>query len=250
MRYRLVYLGIFASVLLGACSENDILKGEPGYQQELQFEASIHQNYVTRANDAGFAVGDAIGVYVVDYENGAPRALASSGNHADNVKYTLGNDGWSSVTRLYWNDNTTPVDAYSYYPFMESVGDITSIPFVIEHRQDTDATGKTLGGYEKSDFLWAQATASQPLTPIALHHHHVMAGIQLSLIEGEGFDGEWSSLDKAVTVTNTILGSHINLQTGQVTVDDAETPEPIIPYRNGSDWRCVVVHRPLTLAKT
>ena len=241
MKYRLYYLGILVSALLAGCSEHDSLTGEPGSLQELQLDVSIHQDYVTRANDAGFAMGDAIGVYVVDYENGQPCTLASTGNHADNVKFTLSNDGWTSVTRLYWKDKTTPVDAYSYYPFVASVGDVSSIPFAVEHRQDTDATEKALGGYEKSDFLWAKATEVQPLTRIPLKHKHLMAGIQLSLIEGEGFNGDWASLDKAVTIANTKLSSHINLQTGQVTVDDADSPAAIIPYRNGNDWRCVVV---------
>lgn len=240
MRYRFIFLGILASVLFDSCSENDHLTGGLVHRQEMQVEANIHQEYVTRANDTGFAVGDAIGVYIVDYVNGEP-TLKTNGNHADNVKFTYGQDGWSSVTRLYWTDNETPVDAYSYYPFMESVSDVESIPFAVERRQDTDATAQMLGGYEKSDFLWAKATKAQPLTSIILHHHHLMAGIQLSLVEGEGFNDEWSSLDKAVTVTNTKLGSHINLQTGQVTVDDTDSPNSIIPYHHDNEWRCVVV---------
>lgn len=241
MRYRFTFLGILAYMLLTGCSENNLLTGESDHQQELQLEASIRQENVTRASNTGFAIGDDIGVYVVDYENGKPRALASSGNHADNVKFTLSKDGWLSVTHIYWTDSKNAVDAYSYYPFMESISDVTSIPFAVEHRQDTEATEKSLGGYEKSDFLWAKATEDQPLAPIKLLHQHQMAGVQLSLIEGEGFKGEWATLDKAVTVTNTKLSSHINLQTGQVTADDGDSPATIIPYRNGSDWRCVVV---------
>ena len=241
MRYRFIFLGILASVLFDSCSENDFLTGELVNRQEMQVNANIHQEYVTRAKDIGFAIGDAIGVYVVDYENGQPSALLNSGNHADNVKFTLNTDGWTSVTRLYWKDKTTPVDAYSYYPFMASVDNVSSIPFLVERRQDTETTEKTLGGYEKSDFLWAKATEVQPLTQITLNHKHLMAGIQLSLIEGEGFNGDWASLDKAVTVANTKLSSHINLQTGLVMVDDGDSPAPIIPYRNGNDWRCIVV---------
>lgn len=242
MRYRLGFSGILASMLLMGCSEHDILTGDQAHQSELQVEANIHQEYVTRVNDSGFAVGDAIGVYVVDYENGQPRTLASSGNHADNVKFILGQGGWSSITRLYWTDSETCVDAYGYYPFMESIDDVASVPFAVEHRQDTEATGQILGGYERSDFLWAKAIEAQPLSPIVLHHQHLMAGVQLSLIEGEGFgEGEWASLYKAVTVTNTKLSSHINLQTGEVTVDGADTPASVIPYRNGNEWRCVVV---------
>lgn len=241
MKYRVVFLGILASALFIGCSENEALMSEPVNRHEMQVEANIRQEYATRVNDTGFAMGDAIGIYVVDYKDGKPCALANSGNHADNVKFTLGQDGWSSVTHLYWTDKKTAVDAYSYYPFMESVSDVTSIPFVVERRQDTGTTGELLGGYEKSDFLWAKATRAQPLASIILHHQHLMAGVQLSLIEGEGFNGEWASLDKAVAVTNTKLSSHINLQTGVVTADDTDSLTSIIPYRHGNEWRCVVV---------
>lgn len=249
MRYSIFYSGILASVLLVACTENEVPVRETVCRQEMQVEAGIHQEYATRVNDTGFAYGDAIGVYMVDYEDGKPCVLASSGNHADNVMFTYGQNGWSSQTRLYWTDSRTSVDAYSYYPFMESVGNVSSIPFSVEHRQDTDAADRQLGGYEKSDFLWAKATGCQPLAPICLHHQHLMAGVQLSLIEGEGFDGEWATIDKAVTVTNIKLGSHINLQTGQVTVDDAETPTSIIPYHQGNEWRCVVVPQAVAATK-
>ena len=242
MKNRIIFIDILAaSMLFIGCSENDVFMSEPNSQHEIKIEANIHQEHVSRVNDTGFAIGDAIGVYMVDYKQGKPCALANSGNHADNVKFTYGQNGWSSDTHLYWTDDKTSVDAYSYYPFMESVADVTSIPFVIEHRQDTDATERQLGGYEKSDFLWAKVQGAQPLTPINLYHRHLMAGVQLSLIEGEGFNGEWASIDKAITVANTRLGSHINLQTGQVIVDDNVSPSSIIPYRNGNEWRCVVV---------
>ena len=92
MRYRFIFLGILASVLFDSCSENDHLTGGLVHRQEMQVEANIHQEYVTRANDTGFAVGDAIGVYIVDYVNGEP-TLKTNGNHADNVKFTYGQDG-------------------------------------------------------------------------------------------------------------------------------------------------------------
>ena len=249
MKSKLFILGILASVLLIGCSEKDAFLSQPDNRYEMQVEASIRQENVTRVNDTGFAVGDAIGVYLVDYKQGKPCALENSGNHADNVKFTYGQNGWSSDTHLYWTDDKTSVDAYSYYPFMESVDDVTSIPFVIEHRQDTDATERQLGGYEKSDFLWAKTTEAQPLSPISLHHRHLMAGVQLSLIEGEGFNGEWASLDKAITMSNTRLSSHINLQTGEVTVDESVSPTFIIPYRNGNEWRCVVVPQTIDARK-
>ena len=250
MNNRFTFLGILAFILCVSCSEDDVFMGAPNSDNEIKVEADIRQENVTRVNDTGFAIGDAIGVYIVDYKDGKPCALANSGNHADNVKYTYNQNGWSSVTHLYWTDDKTSVDAYSYYPFMEYVSDVTSVPFQVEHRQDTDATQHQLGGYEKSDFLWAKTTKAQPLTTINLHHRHLMAGVQLSLIEGEGFNGEWASLEKAVAVTNTKLSSHINLQTGQVIVDESVSPASIIPYCRGNEWRCVVVPQTINERQT
>lgn len=249
MRYRFDFLGILTTVLLVGCAEDDVFTSKPIDRQELQIDASIQQEYLSRVNDNGFTQGDAIGVYVVDYENGNPCALKTGGNHADNVKFTFGDAGWSSATHLYWTDDKTSVDAYSYYPFMESIADVESIPFAVEHRQDTEATAQKPGGYEESDFLWAKASGAHPLAPIILHHQHLMAGIQVSLIEGEGFNDEWSSLDKAVTITNTKLGAHINLQTGVVTVDETDTQGTIIPYNRGNEWRCVVVPQTVEATK-
>lgn len=250
MRYRFIITGILVAVLFIACSENTFHMSDPVSQKEIQVAASIDQENVTRVNDTGFAVGDNIGVYVVDYKDGNPNTLKNSGNHADNVKFTFNQNGWSSVTHLYWTDDKTSVDAYSYYPFMESVSDVNSIPFDVERRQDTDASGQDIGGYEKSDFLWAKATNARPLTTIMLHHQHLMAGVQLSLIEGEGFNGDWASLEKAVTVINTRLSSNIDLQTGQVSVNESCSPNSIIPYRNDNEWRCVVVPQTIDAYET
>ena len=214
---------------------------ELGDKNEIKVEASIEQENITSVNDGGFAIGDAIGVYLVDYKSGMSCTLGNSGNHADNVKFTLNENGWQSGTPLYWTDSKTDVDAYSYYPYMECIDNVTSIPYVIEHRQDICGIEHQLGGYEKSDFLWVKTFKAKPLTTIKLKHRHIMASVELSLIEGEGFNGEWASLDKTITVANTKLSSYINLQTGQVTVDESVAPTSIIPYRNGNEWRCVVV---------
>ena len=240
---------ILAIVLCNGCSNTESTMGELAGRQEINVKANINQEHVTRVNDNGFANGDAIGVYIVDFKNNKPSNLLNSGNHADNVKFTLSDNGWTSVTQLYWTDNETSVDAYGYYPFMESVQNVTSIPFAVDHRQDKEGDGQILGGYEKSDFLWAKSSAVNPLSEINLLHQHLMAGFQLTLLEGDGFNGEWASLDKAVTVVNTKLSSFIDLSTGTVTVDDSVSPESVIPYKNGSDWRCVLVPQTISSQK-
>lgn len=223
------------------CSVSELFQDDASVRSEMYISANINQQYVTRVGDAGFTLGDAIGVYVADYKNGYPSKLQNSGNHADNIKFTLNHDGWSSETQLYWSDDKTQVDAYSYYPFVESVNNVLSLPFQVEHRQDKETDGNSLGGYEKSDFLWAKAEGVKPLSNIFLQHRHLMSCVVVTLVKGEGFNTEWASLEKSVVITNTRLSSKINLQQGQVEVDNNSSPTDIIPHNNGNEWRCVVI---------
>ena len=101
MKSKLFFIGILASVLLIGCSENEAFWGQSNSLHEIKIEANIHQEHVSRVNDTGFAIGDAIGVYMVDYKQGKPCALANSGNHADNVKFTYGQNGLSLMLRQF-----------------------------------------------------------------------------------------------------------------------------------------------------
>ena len=89
-RYRLLAL---LSVMMGAaaCLSEEEFRSETEAvgdgADEIMLNAEISQQYVTRANDNGFAGGDKIGVFVVNYKDGKPQDLALTGNHADNVRF-------------------------------------------------------------------------------------------------------------------------------------------------------------------
>ena len=210
--------------------------------KEIVISGSIVQEYVTRANDGGFSNGDAIGVYVVDYEGNIPGSLRSQGNHADNVKfvYSEADADWNGSAKIYWKDDSTPVDAYSYYPFAESVDNVSDYFFSVSGQQDkTDnATGMT--GYEASDFLWAKASEVKPGSIIDLLHQHMMASVLVTLVEGEGFGDTWEKTEKYVTVDNTIINTHIDMSTGKVSVIDGDPVSVIYPYNAGNDFRAIV----------
>ena len=57
-------------------------------QFELSISGQIDQVFATRANDSGFCNGDAVGMYMVNYEAGVAGTLASEGNQTDNAKFT------------------------------------------------------------------------------------------------------------------------------------------------------------------
>ena len=80
----------------------------------LSFQGVIDQEYVTRANDNGFATGDKMGVYIVDYNGDVPGSLEESGIRASNMQYIYDaeKNTWSNPVTLYWKDSVTPVDVY------------------------------------------------------------------------------------------------------------------------------------------
>ena len=237
-------------MLLAACHE------EAAYEAAMQggpldLSASVDQEYVTRASDGGFADGDQIGVFVVNYQDEEPQPLRLSGNHADNVCHTYheAEGKWTGTYQLYWKDKQTPVDAYGYYPFDGQLSSVEAYPFAVQKRQDgVRETGRRLSGYEASDFLWAKAENKLATAgPITLNHHHLMAGIKVILTEGEGFnEGEWDDIDKMVLVEGTKLQSTINLQLGTVSVLSNGAAETIVPQQNGDIYRAVVI--PQTVA--
>lgn len=212
---------------------------------EVNLRAEITQQYVTRANDNGFADGDQIGVFVVNYENDRPQDLALTGNHADNVRFTYDDESglWTGAYQIYWKDKKTPVDAYGYHPFDPELSSVTAYPFSVHRNQNAQVASTDITGYEASDFLWAKAENVLPTSGLLnLKHGHVMAGVKITILEGYGFeDGEWESLSKQVMIENTRLDAQINMQTGTVSVCDDSAVESIIPIAVGIDFRAIVV---------
>ena len=90
MKY-FVSVAILSSLLFSSCSEEafDTPVQEPDASDVINIEGQIVQEAVTRANDDGFADGDKIGIYIVDYEGTQPGTLKNQGNRADNVHHTF-----------------------------------------------------------------------------------------------------------------------------------------------------------------
>lgn len=237
-----------ALLLTTGCSEHESLQQDTGKRVRIDIRGEIQQEYVTRANDGGFADGDNIGVFIVNRDGGNAVALSAEGNHADNVKFTYDASSglWTGAYDLYWKDLSTSVDAYSYYPFSSSLSSVEAFPVTIRDKQQGEADGEALSGYEASDFLWAKAENVAPGNTINLKHQHVMAGVQVILEQGSGFtEDNWSALQKIVLIENTRVNAQVNLSTGVVSLAD-EAVKTIIPQQNGSVWRAVVA--PQTIA--
>ena len=251
---------------LAACSEQDLVQQETGRGEALELRAEIIQQYTTRANDGGFADGDQIGVYIVNYKASPDPSqggemisdmLKPYGNHADNVRFTYdeATGKWTGSYQIYWKDKTTPIDAYGYYPFDAELTSTLAYPFSVQQNQrDNLKTSRQLSGYEASDFLWAKKEGVLPTAgAITLQHHHLMAGVKVVLTEGDFFDdGEWNILEKTILVENTITESTINLQSGTVDVLSGSSAKTITPLALGrgvggeASFRAIVI--PQTVA--
>ena len=246
MNKYLIMAGVSASLLLSACSEEQF--GVPEQDTAglgvISLAGQITQECVTRANDDGFADGDVMGVYIVDYNGTTPGTLQSSGNRGDNVRHTFDetNYRWNSAYDVYWKDKHTRIDVYGYYPF-GSPDDVNNYNFTVLTNQGGTPDDGSMGDYEASDFLWGKVDGVEPTSNvIRLPLTHRMANARVTLIEGSGFaDGEWADLEKQVLVTNTIQEAVIDLATGSVTPSGEVSRNAIIPSKRGDEWRAIVV---------
>ena len=231
---------------LSSCMQEETFQSgtEPGVPGKIEISGSIDQEYVTRANDDGFCDGDAVGIYIVDYDGNTPGELLDKGNRADNMKYTFDETAyrWTPSYDVYWKDDKTHIDIYGYYPYA-APSDVDSYAFEVQKDQSKEAEYGNMGAYEASDFLWGKAENNAPTANvIKVSFNHMMASARITLAEGTGFaEGEWLAVKKQVLVLNTKRQSVINLKTGAVTPSGDVQNTGIIPYKDGDDFRAIVV---------
>ena len=235
---------LFLSV--ASCQQMELAE-EPQSEDRrvLSFQGVIDQEYVTRANDNGFATGDKMGVYIVDYNGDVPGSLEESGIRASNMQYIYDADKntWSNPVTLYWRDSVTPVDVYGYYPGVDHIENPLDYQIEVSYRQDVVPADGSMSAYEASDFMWAKAAKVAPTSDvIVLNYTHRMAGVKVSLVKGTGIsDSEWSAAQKTVQVDNVIRRASIDITDG-VPVPVGEVDKSILASpQSGDVFRAVVV---------
>ena len=146
---------VVAGTLL-SCNEALEDVNAPSQCIPITLSAQLHQQNVTRANEQGFATGDRMGIYIVDYVGTEPGILDASANRASNVLYTVDGDSykWTAPTQIYWKDNNTPVDIYGYYPGVNYIDEPTAYQFEVSNMQNVVPEYGGISNYEASDFLW------------------------------------------------------------------------------------------------
>lgn len=250
--FKIYSLMLVIIILIYGCTDSydssDNLRSIPA----IVIGADICQHNVSRVSDSGFADGDCMGVYVVDYEDSQPGTLMSEGNRANNLSFTYseGNNSWVSPYDVYWKDNNTPVDVYGYYPYNSGLYDVNKYRFEVSSDQSIAGSEGKMGNYEASDFLWAKAVKAEPGTSVInLYYSHLMAGMSVSLKAGSGFsDSEWDGLEKQVMVCNLTRIASIDLSMGKVVATG--NPDKHIIMASGTDaYRAVVVPQTVSAGK-
>lgn len=244
--------GILLAIVVAGCSDRYDETGTTDSQSPIRFQGSIKQECVTRADDGGFADGDCMGVFVVDYVDGKPGVLKGTGNRATNfaLNYQAASDSWKGNTEIYWKDEVTPIDVYGYYPFKSGITEVEAYPLAVATDQSVAHKGE-MSAYEQSDFLWAKATKVTPADKmVRLDYKHRMAGVKVLLQKGEGFaNEEWEKLPRLLVLPHTIPNATVNLSTGVVTASGSQTASIVMAAQAGDTYRAVVVPQSVTAEK-
>jgi hypothetical protein len=207
-------LTIAGCLCLLACSSGGESEDLPAVQP-TQLPINIGVNISTRATDSAFEANDRVGVYVVNYQNDSPGTLAASGNHVTNEAFTYSGSSWGSSNQLYWKDQTTKADFYAYYPYSQSVPNVSSYAVSVKADQSTETN------YKASDILWGKKAGVSPTSSaVQLNLSHVMSNILIYLKAGKGYtDSDMSGA--VVTIVGLKNNATLNMATGAVTATGA-----------------------------
>ena len=220
--------------LMFSCSENF---GETPFEEKLPINISV--DVQTRANDTTFESGDAVGIYVVNYDGTTAGTLKAEGNQADNAEFTYNGGGWNSDEPIYWKDKNTSADFYAYYPYSASVN-IDAQPFAVQADQSNEAN------FWASDFLWGKSTKVAPTSnAVNIETNHVLSRIVLEVKPGSGFTSEsWAAATKLIKICDVKTSATINLATGVATATGSNGE--IVPLATSSNYKAMMV--PQTVA--
>ena len=248
MKHKLLLtLGIAALAFAGCTADIEVIAPMPSpdaTSHKVLIEGNIDQRDNTRVDDSGFCAGDVVGIYLVNYDGDTPGTLLLEDNQADNVKFTLAEDGtWDSEYDIYYKDDDTKVDFFGYYPYAQP-SSIEAYPFEVAKDQTKEVEHGQMAAYEASDFLWAKAENITPTeNRVSMRFQHKMSSVRVRLVQGDGWadEAEFAAVKKEILVSNTIRKSTIDLATGEVTPTGDVPLDGIIPVKDGDAFRAIVV---------
>ena len=233
---RILFVIAAAALLSCGCKKHEPKQEPtPPPAQQVRIPITLSTDIWTKATDSGYENGDKVGIYTVNHVNGASGTLANSGNHLDNTKFSYNGSAWNPDSPVYWKDETTPADFYCYYPYVQTVSDVTALPFSVKADQST------LNDYKASELLWGKTENAKPSKdPVNITTKHAMSNLLIYVKPGSGYTEETLAAESvSVQITGVKTSAKLNLSTGKVTADGAA--EDMVPYKENGYWRALVV---------
>ena len=206
MRKFNLFLGIIAYcgiIALNSCAkaeidENDPDNENPDIEQKDNFVSfSAEINAPSRATDTKFDIQDNIGVFAVKSNgNDNKGIILSSGNYADNVKYTYNGSRFTSSNGIEIDEDGTKYYYHAVYPYTADASD----NFMFSIKQDQ--TGKN---YTLSDLCTAHTSAtSSKLVDLKFRHR-----LSKLIVNLEG--GNWPSGDYTLKLNSVYTNASVDL---------------------------------------
>lgn len=204
------YIGIAALLLLAVgCDTNDELQNP----DTITVEAALGGSRATLTN---FEEGDQMSLYAVEYSGDKVADVQTTGNFINNEKMTYNGTKWESVHTLYWSANAC--DFYGFYPY-QPTGPMSDLLFEVAADQSVPSADGVLGGYEKSDLMWAKATEVERADgSVKLQFNHMMTRVVVDIVRGSGYEGELPD-DIDVHLYNTATSAFVDWRIGSVEVN-------------------------------
>ena len=233
---KILFVIAAAALLFCGCKKHEPeQEPTPPPAPQVRIPITLSTDIWTKATDSGSENGDKVGIYTVNQVNGASGTLANSGNHLDNTRFSYNGSAWNPDSPVYWKDETTPADFYCYYPYVQTVSDVTALPFSVKADQST------LSDYKASELLWGKTENAKPSKdPVNITTKHAMSNLLIYVKPGSGYTEETLAAESvSVKITGVKTSAKLNLSTGKVTADGAA--EDMVPYKENGYWRALIV---------
>lgn len=235
MKPNLLMLMASSALCFAACGNKDDIKPVPEPQPEsTKWEIKIAPSIPsTKASDFGFENGDCTGLYVVNYSDGNPGSLLSSGNHVDNMRFTY-SGLWTPDSPVYWKDKETYADFYLYYPYRQ-ISDVTAIPI------ETNIDQSKESNYKGADFMIGKTSNVAPTDEaVSISTSHVLSRVCINLAAGNGFTDE-SLRNSNVSVKINGLRTKANVNLASSVISLSGDKSSVTPYKYGNVFKAIVL---------
>ena len=211
-RFYQILAALALVVSMQGCSQDSEL--DPESKIQLHLTGSINQT--TRVNANGFEPNDPIGIYITKGDKLAEADAYEVKNEA--FTYQDGDilaPGWMEVC---WDINSTKLNVYAYYPYINNVESSDAVEFAVNSDQSTEE------GFYDSDFLYANAEELAPqTTPVKLTFDHLLSRVNVYINFFDGFTKEDVKNIESVKIKGLVTDGEIDLADGTVTAGDTKS---------------------------